>query len=123
METPYFRTSDSTKEQIIKVATDHTPKEAVSLVTKQQGGEFTARSISCLPRNRDQISNVCRRKCSKDPNVLYSVMLECKRVQGQEAAFVRDVKAAPSPQGVLFFDWQLQDMVSYQQRAVCHPHS
>ena len=37
-------------------------------------------------------------------------MLECKLTQGNSDAFVRDVKAAPSPQSVLFFDWQLRDM-------------
>ena len=42
--------------------------------------------------------------------MLYSVMLECTATQGSEDTFVRDVKAAPSPQCVLFFDWQLQDM-------------
>ena len=42
--------------------------------------------------------------------MLYSVMLECKATQGSENMSARDVKAAPSPQCVLFFDWQLQDM-------------
>ena len=37
-------------------------------------------------------------------------MLECKLTQGSNDAFVRDVKAAPSPQCVLLFDWQLNDM-------------
>jgi hypothetical protein len=34
-------------------------------------------------------------------------------MQGRHGAFVRDVKAAPSPQGILFFDWQLNDMVRF----------
>ena len=37
-------------------------------------------------------------------------MLECKLAQGTQEAFVRDVKAAPDPQCVLFFDWQIADM-------------
>ena len=110
---PYFRTSESTREQIQKIAASHTPKPAVVALTKEQGGEMGARSISCLPTDRQQISNVRRSKAKKDPNVLYSVMLECKRVQGRHGAFVRDVKAAPSPQGILFFDWQLNDMVRF----------
>lgn len=65
---------------------------------------------SILPRNRQQISNIRRSHCVQDKNVLYSVMLECKLTQGTNDAFVRDVKAAPSPQSVLFFDWQLHDM-------------
>ena len=67
---------------------------------------------SSLPRNRQQMNNVCCEKVSKDNNVLYSVMVECKLAQGGNA-FVYDVKAAPSPQCVLFFDWQLYDMVRF----------
>ena len=52
-------------------------------------------------------------KCPKDKNVLYSVMLECKTAKGPLGRFVQDVKAAPSPQGILFFDWQLQDLVRF----------
>lgn len=98
---------------MLTVAAKHTPKLAIATMTKQQGGEMNVRSVSCLPRNREQISNIRRSTSSKDQNVLYSVMLECKRVQGSQEAFVRDIKAAPSPQGILFFDWQLQDMVRF----------
>ena len=37
-------------------------------------------------------------------------MLECKLTQGKDDAFVRNIKAAPSPQSILFFDWQLRYM-------------
>ena len=37
-------------------------------------------------------------------------MLECKLAQGTQDAFVRDVKAAPEPQCILFLDSQLEDM-------------
>jgi len=85
--TPYFRTSDSTREQMLTVAAKHTPKLAIATMTKQQGGEMNVRSVSCLPRNREQISNIRRSTSSIDQNVLYSVMLECKRVQGSQEAF------------------------------------
>ena len=98
---------------MLTVAASHTPKAAVIALTKEQDGEIGARSVSCLPRDRQQISNIRRSKVQKDPNVLYSVMLECKMVQGRHGAYVCDVKAAPSPQGILFFDWQLQDMVRF----------
>ena len=106
----HLRTSESTREQILKVVASHTPKAAVVALTKEQGGEMGARSISCLPRDRQQINNMRRSKAQKGPNVLYSVILECKRVQGRHGVFVRDVKAAPSPQGI---DWQLKDMVRF----------
>jgi hypothetical protein len=63
-----------------------------------------------LPGNRQQISDFRRGHSSQDKNVLYSVMLECKLTQGRDDALVRDVKAAPSPQAVLFFDYELRDM-------------
>lgn len=34
-------------------------------------------------------------------------------MQGKGCAFVCDVKAAPSPQSVLSFDWQIEDMVRF----------
>ena len=57
--------------------------------------------------------------------MFYSVMLECKLAQGTQEAFVRDVKAAPDPQCILYFDWQMIDMtwaVGYDghNRAVWH---
>jgi hypothetical protein len=39
-------------------------------------------------------------------------MVEYKPAKGQHGRFVQDVKAALSPQGILFFDWQLQDVVN-----------
>ena len=48
-----------------------------------------------------------------DNNVLYSVMLQCKLAEGISDAFVRNVKAAPDPQRVLCFDWQLKDLVRF----------
>ena len=86
------------------------PKSAIFTLTKEAGGEVGVASTSMLPRNRQQISNIRRSHCAHDKNVLYSVMLECKLTQGKGGAFVRDVKAAPSPQSVVFFDWQLRDM-------------
>ena len=69
--------------------------------------------MSHLPRNVQQIKNYRRSGHSKDSNVLYSVMLQCKLVEGTSDAFVRDVKAAPDPLCVLFFDWQLNDLVRF----------
>ena len=40
-------------------------------------------------------------------------MLQCKSSEGSADAFVRDVKAAPDPQCVMFFNWQLQDLVRF----------
>ena len=53
------------------------------------------------------MKNYCRTGHSKDQNVLYSVMLQF--TDGTRDAFVRDVKAAPDPQCVMAFDWQVND--------------
>ena len=45
-----------------------------------------------------------------------SVMLSCKLAQGTQDAFVRDVKAAPDPQSILFYDWQICDMERFLTR-------
>lgn len=69
-----------------------------------------ARGMCSLPRNRQQIANLRREHHTSDSNVLYSVMVSCKLAQGTQEAFVRDVKAAPDPQSILFYDWQIADM-------------
>ena len=109
-DTPFLRTSESARERIRNIAASEKPKSAIFALTKEAGGEVEVASPSMLPRNRQQISNVRRSHTTHDKNVLYSVMLECKLTQGSNDAFVRDVKAAPSPQSILFFDWQLCDM-------------
>ena len=87
------------------------PQKVVAIMTNKEGGELYA-SPSDVPRNRQQISNIrCKQK--KHPDVLYSIMLQCKLAEGSSDAFVRDVKAAPSPQSVLFFNWQLEDMARF----------
>ena len=70
-----------------------------------------ARGAAFLPRDRQQVANF-RRSVSrtKDDDVLYSIMMECKLAQGKNDLFVQDVKAAPEPQCILFADWQLQDL-------------
>ena len=84
----------------------------IQTVTQEAGGELNIKTPSDVPRNRQQISNI-RRITGRDKNVLYLVMLECKDAQGSDDMFVRNVKTAPSPQCVLFFDWQLKDMTQF----------
>ena len=110
---PYFRTSDSARQKLQTIATTKTPKAVIQTVTQEAGGELNIKTPSDVPRNRQQISNIRRCTTGRDKNVLYSVMLECKVAQGSDDMFVRDVKAAPSPQCVLFFDWQLKDMTRF----------
>ena len=94
---PFFRTSSSTKVRVQEIGSSHTPKDAVSILTREQGGEICARGAASLPRDRQQIGYARAKKKARDPNPLYSVMLECKISQGRSDLFVQDVKAAPQP--------------------------
>ena len=40
-------------------------------------------------------------------------MLQCKPTNGTSEAFVCDVKAAPDPQCIMAFDWQVNDLVCF----------
>lgn len=113
LDRPYFRTAASVKERVQQIASSHTPKVAVDFLTKEQGGEIGAKSAASLPRNRRQIAYARGQKQTKDPNPLYSIMLECKLSQGKADSFVQDVKAAPQPMCVLSTEWQLDDTVRF----------
>ena len=107
---PYFRVAASARAQHREIAAKSTPKSALQIATCKQGGELEARGFNMLPRNVQEMKNFRRSEHKKDTNVLYSVMLQCKLSEGKADAFVRDVKAAPEPQCVLFSDWQLNDL-------------
>ena len=107
---PYFRTAASAKAQHKEIAVSHTPRAAVQAAISNQGGELEAKGLNKLPRNTQQMKNYRRTEHKKDTNVLYSVMLQCKQSEGKVDAFVRDVKAAPEPQCILFYDWQIDDL-------------
>ena len=108
----FFPTATSTKKRIQQLASSSTPKEVLSQVTREKGGEIESRGIALLPRDCRQVS-YARKKPAKDCDPLYSVMLECKLAQGTASIFVQDVKAAPHPMSVSCFGWQLQDMVRF----------
>ena len=110
---PYFRTPKTALKHMRDVASHSTPKEALAKLTKEQGGEIETGRPTSLPRNRQQLRNLRRSATSHDSNVLYTILLECKLAQGITDAFIRDVKAAPTPQSVLFFDWQLKEMKKF----------
>ena len=112
--TPFFTTAKKTREHIQELATKSTPKHVVQAVTSEQGGEINAKGAAFLPRNRQQVANFRRAVVkTEDKDILYSIMLECKLAQGKGELFVQDVKAAPEPQSVLFYRWQVDDLVRF----------
>lgn len=111
--TPFFCTAESAKRRHQEIARTNKPSEALQKATQDGGGELGATGMQKLPRNIQQMKNYRRTGHTKDHNVLYSVMLQCKLTEGTSDAFVRDVKAAPDPQCVMMFDFQLQDLVRF----------
>ena len=67
---PYFRAASSAKAQHKAIASSHTPKSAVQIAARQQGGELDARGLNKLPRNADQMNYP--RSEAKESDVLYS---------------------------------------------------
>lgn len=86
--TPFFRTSESAKRRHWEIAVSNMPRETIRIATQECGGELEARGMSQLPRNTQQIKNYRRSGRSKDSDVLYSVMLQCKLAEGTSDAFV-----------------------------------
>ena len=119
--TPFFRTADSAKQKHKEIASSYRPTEALYKATQDGGGELEATGMQKLPRNLQQMKNYHRTGYSKDQNILYSVMLQCKLTDGTSDAFVRDVKAAPDPQCIMTFDWQVNDLVRFltDERKFC----
>ena len=109
---PFFRTSESAKKRHREIAASNKPKDATQIATQECGGEIEARGMQLLPHNIQQIKHYRQTVNSKDNNVQYHVMLQCKLAEGTSEAFVRDVKAAPDPQCVLF-SLAVEDLVRF----------
>ncbi len=114
---PFFRTTETAKDEIRDLASKHTPSQAISIMTFQHGGEVHIAGAGTVARDQTQMKNFRRTSSSKDNNALHAIMLECKLAQGKTDAFVRDVKAAPEPMAVCYRDWQIQDL----KRLCTHP--
>ena len=123
----YVRTMPSTLKKLKSVATNLTPKFALrdSLTTDI----MSAGSAGALPRNRQQVADLRRRReekedrhtLSKKKDPLYAVMLMCKESEGGKAqdSFVRIVTGAPEPMTVLTCDWSLYDIERFCTRDQC----
>ena len=89
---PIFHTS---KEECQCLALQHTPSEAVAIMTNDCGGEVHVQGAGLVGHDQVHIKNFQRKSTAKEENALHAVLLECKLVQGKADTFVRDVKAVP----------------------------
>ena len=116
----FCRTHPSTMKVLKEEAQNCPPKEAVSIIYEEKGGIMGATCLGELPRNRDQVSNMCRTVNSKLPlcsnkglrDPLFMVMEQCKLCESGDK-FVRVVTASPEPMCILATDQQLNDLVRF----------
>ena len=105
----YVRTMPSVMSKLKEAAEQKTPKRALQFVSDIQGGIQSAASAGSLPRSRQQVKDMRRKKDDEDP--LFSVMYMCKAEEGKgKDPFVRLVNAAPFPMMVLAYDYTLNDV-------------
>lgn len=52
---PFFRTSESAKDEVRQLATEHTPSQAISVMTAQHGGELNIVGSSSVARDQMQV--------------------------------------------------------------------
>ena len=89
----------SVMSKLKEAAEQKTPKRALQFVSDVQGGVQKATSAGSLPRSRQQIKDMRRKKEDEDP--LFSVMFMCKAEEGKgKDPFVRLVNAAPDGIGL-----------------------
>ena len=108
----YIRTKPSVMTKLKAAATQSTPKRVLKFVSDEQGGVMGASSAGSLPRCRQQIKDMRRKKQDEDP--LFSVMFMCKAEEGKgKEPFVRLVNAAPYPMMLLAYDYTLDDLCRF----------
>ena len=88
-----------------------TPKEAVEKVSKEKGGEMSARSAGSLPRNRQQAYNTSKQQKPEDP--LYNLIVESQNLERNKDKFIQEVKLAPEPSVIMAMDYQLADIEAF----------
>ena len=99
----------SVMSELKEAASQKTPKRALQFVSDEQGGIMGATSAGSLPRCRQQVKDMRRKKDDNDP--LFSLMFMCKAEEGKgKDPFVRMVNAAPFLMMVLACDYTLIDL-------------
>ena len=110
---PFIQTTPSTLQKLKECRkTNQPPKQAVSNVTKEKGGNVNAKSVGDIPRTRRQVYNMKQPK-GDDSDALLSVMAMCKQsMDKDEELFIRMVTSAsaPEPMCVLCIDNQVSDI-------------
>ena len=131
-KTPYVRTWESTKDQLKIAAGEMKAREAVHhTITEGLGGLQSCVGLGQVPRNRQQVKDMARRKAvskgshpknmsgagrTSDP---WYMLLNESKIQARDpkSAFVRDVSVGAEPFCVVGTNRQLNDL----KRFCCNP--
>lgn len=108
---PYFRTSTSTLESIKLFSKYLQPKEVIQKISKQKGGELSAKSIGELPRNRQQVYNTNKQLKPQDP--IHNLILEMQNLENTDSHFIRELKLSPEPSVIMASDFQLAELEAF----------
>ena len=106
---PYLRSSKSTLQALKKALKGVPAKEAVEQVSKENGGEISAKSAGSLPRNRRQAYNISKHQKEQDP--LYNLIVDSQTLKQDQ--FVREVKLSPEPSVIMAKDYQIADLDAF----------
>jgi len=98
--TPIFRTADSAKQKQLKMLLLASQLRPCTKPLRNVGKNYKLQECRNCPKSLAD-ENYHRTGHSKDQNILYSVMLQCKLTDGTSDAFVCDLKAAPDPQCIM----------------------
>lgn len=108
---PYFRTSASTLKSIKSSSKYSHPKEIIHQISKEKGGEFLAKSVGQLPRNRQQVYNANKQLKSQDP--IHNLILELQNLGECNSHFIRELKLSPEPSVIMASDFQLAELEAF----------
>lgn len=116
---PYMRTEPSTLQSIKEDCHNKKPKKLYGETFKSSGGLLESGSTSTEPRNRKQVYNARSntRTDSGEKDEIFQLLTQLKDDYAGEGGFVQEVKFGKTPEVVVSFEQQLDDLV----RFCCNP--
>ena len=111
---PHIQTGKSVRSAIQSSSTTKSPSEVYATLFSASGGITEGTSLSEQPRNRKQIYNA-RYTCTNDSNhdELYTLFSQLQTHSKKPDGFLREILFNPLPAAVLFFDLQIECLLSF----------
>lgn len=116
---PYIRTEPSTLDTIKDECLHKKPKKLYGDTFSSSGGLLKSDSASAEPRNRKQVYNARAttasqgKSASGDKDEIFLLLTQLKDDYAGEGGFVQEVKFGKTPEVVVGFEQQLDDLVRF----------